>query len=97
MPGFASTKATTTRRVWFSLYSRDDEHQPIAVNRVTLPLLSGQTIFRASVLHAQAVLQQQPDVWEVIAHRGPTAIPRCGDDVLARICREPFRHCKRLG
>jgi hypothetical protein len=32
----------------------------------------------------------------VIAHRGPSAVPAHGDDVLARVCREPFRLSRRL-
>ena len=98
MPGFAPSRpAPATRSIWFSLYARDDEHHPLAVNRVAVPLLHGQTIYRAAVLHARDILQQHLDVWEVIAHRGPHDVPERGDDVLARICREPFRQSKRLG
>lgn len=97
MPGFASSQpAAATRRIWFSLYSRDNEHDPLAINRVALQLQPGQSIYRLAVLQGRAILQAHPDVWEVIAHRGPSEIPSRGDDVLARICREPFRQSTRL-
>lgn len=98
MPGFApSQPATRTRKVWFSLYTRDNEDQPLAINRVTLFTYPGQDVHGLAVLHARDILQAQPDVFEVIAHGGPHEVPSSGDDVLARVCREPFRDAVRLG
>lgn len=97
MSGFApSQPVTTARKIWFSLYTRDNEDDPLAINRVALHQQPGQSIYRLAVLHARDILQAHPDVWEVIAHRGPSEIPSHGDDVLARICREPFRQSTRL-
>ena len=84
-------------QVWFSLYPRNDEDQPLAINRVSIPCAAGQNLPRLAVQHARRILTQQPDVFEVIAHRGPSAVPAHGDDVLARVCREPFRLSRRLG
>lgn len=97
MPGFAPTApATRTRRMWFSLYTRDNDDQPLAINRVEIAYQPGQDPAHQAVLHARDILQAQPDVFEVIAHGGPSEVPRSGDDVLARVCREPFRESTRL-
>ena len=97
MPGFApSVPATRTRRLWFSLYAQDNEDQALAINRVELAYQPGQDVAHLAVLHARSILQQHPDVHEVIAHGGPSEVPSSGDDVLARVCREPFRESVRL-
>lgn len=83
-------------KVWFSLYPRNAEDHPLAINRVSIPCAHGQDLARLAVQHARHILAQQPDVFEVIAHRGPSAVPAHGDDVLARVCREPFRLSRRL-
>jgi hypothetical protein len=88
---------TRTIKVWFSLYTRNDEDHPLAINRVSIPCAHGQDLAWRAARHARDILTQQPDVYEVIAHRGPSAVPAHGDDVLARICREPFRLSRRLG
>jgi hypothetical protein len=86
-----------TIKVWFSLYHRDDEDTPLAINRVSIPCAPGQDLARLAVHHARDILATQLDVFEVIAHRGPSETPAKGDDVLARVCREPFRFSRRLG
>lgn len=80
-----------TIQVWFSLYSRGNEDHPIALNRVPIPLAPGQDLARLAVQHARTLLARTPQAYEVIAHRGQAEIPASGDDVLARVCREPFR------
>lgn len=80
-----------TIQVWFSLYGRGDEDTTIALERVPLPLSPGQDLARLAVQHARTLLARTPQAYEVIAHRGPSAVPAHGDDVLARVCREPFR------
>jgi hypothetical protein len=83
--------------VWFGLYSRDNEHEPLAVNRTPITCAPGQDLARQAVRHARQLLGTRPEVFEVLAHRGPHQEPRSGDDVIARVCREPFRDCRRLG
>lgn len=98
MPGFApSQPVTSTRRVWFSLYASDNEDHPLAINRVQIEQQHGQDLAQLAVLHARHILRTQPEVFEVIAHAGPYDVPRAGEDVLARVCREPFRYSTRLG
>ena len=83
-------------KVWFSIYGRGDEDTTIALERVPLPLAPGQSLEMAAVRHARTLLARTPEAHEVIAHRGPHAVPQRGDDVLARVCREPFRHSHKL-
>lgn len=85
-----------TIKVWFSLYGRGDEDTTIALERVPLPLAPGQSLEMAAVRHARTLLAKVPAAHEVIAHRGPSAVPAHGDDVLARVCREPFRLSRML-
>ena len=81
--------------VWFSAYARDREDEPLSVTREALPAVHGQDVARLAVLHARR-LMADPAVFEVIAHRGPGPEPERGDDVIARVCREKFRGCRRL-
>lgn len=95
--GFAPPRpARRTLAVWFSCYGQGDEDEPLTVTRETLPAAHGQDIARLAVLHARRLLAD-PQVHEVIAHRGPSSEPERGDDVIARVCREEFRGSKRLG
>lgn len=82
--------------VWFSCYGQDNEDEPLTVTRETLPAAHGQDIARLAVLHARRLLVD-PQVHEVIAHRGHQSEPERGDDVIARVCREAFRGSRRLG
>lgn len=82
--------------VWFSCYGQGDEDEPLSVTREVLPAAHGQDIARLAVLHARRLLAD-PQVHEVIAHRGPSQEPERGDDVIARVCREAFRGSRRLG
>lgn len=95
--GFGAPPRRRTIGVWFGLYSRDNEHEPLAVDRTPLPCAPGQDLAHQAVRHARDILATRPEVFEVLAHRGPHATPAAGDDVLARVCREPFRHARRLG
>lgn len=85
-----------TIQVWFSLYTRNDEDHPLAINRVSIPCAHGQDLAWRATRHARDILAEQAEIFEVIAHRGPAEIPAHGDDVLARVCREPFRLSQRL-
>lgn len=94
--GFApSRQASRTVAVWFSCYAKDQEDEPLSVTREALPAVHGQDVARLAVLHARR-LMVDPAVHEVIAHRGPSPEPERGDDVIARVCREEFRGCRRL-
>lgn len=98
MTGFAPSRpAATSRRLWFSLYSRDDQDQPLDVLRLDVACQPGQDLARQAVITARDILRRSHVAYEVIAHRGPSKVPAAGDDVLARVCREPFRHSQRLG
>lgn len=95
--GFAPPRpARRTVAVWFSCYPKGQEDEPLTVTRETLPAAHGQDVARLAVLHARRLLAD-PQVFEVIAHRGHQPEPERGDDVIARVCREEFRDSKRLG
>lgn len=94
--GFAPPRQPPrTIRVWFSNYAEGEEDEPLAVTQERLPAVPGQDIARLAVLHGRRLLQD-PAVFEVIAHRGPHPEPQRGDDVIARVCREPFRGSSQL-
>lgn len=94
--GFAQPRpAERSVAVWFSSYAKGNEDEPLVVARAELPAVAGQSVARLAVLHARRLLAD-PAVFEVIAHRGPSAQPERGDDVIARVCQEPFRGCLTL-
>lgn len=95
--GFGAPPPRRTIGVWFGLYSRDNEHEPLAVNREPIACAPGQDLAQQAVRHARQILGARPEVFEVLAHRGPSATPAAGNGVLARVCRESFRGCRRLG
>lgn len=95
--GFAQPRpAPRSISIWFSCYAQDNEDEPLTVIREPLPAVPGQNLAHLAVLHARR-LMADPQVHEVIAHRGPSAEPERGDDVIARVCREPFNGSLRLG
>ena len=95
--GFAPSRhQTRTIRLWFSIYSAASEDDPIAVDPLDLPAAAGQSLQNLALIHARRILLARPAAHEVIAHRGHSAIPARGDDVLVRVCREPFRGSSQL-
>lgn len=78
-------------RVWLSLYGKGNEDEPVGLERMTLQLVPGQSVEMAAVRAARELLKNRRRVHEVIVHRGPSAVPARGADVLTRVCREPFR------
>ncbi len=94
--GFAPPRlAPRTVSVWFSCYAHDNEDDPVRIIREPLPAVPGQDVARLAVIHARRLLGD-PAVYEVIAHRGPHPVPISGLEVIARVCREPFRNCLEL-
>lgn len=94
--GFAPPRqAARTVAIWFSVYARDQEDEPLSVAREALPAVPGQDVARLAVLYGRRLLED-PAAHEVIAHRGPAPVPERGDDVIARVCREEFRGSLRL-
>ncbi|GEM_PF-6380898 len=90
--GFAPTSHQTRRiRIWLSIYGSASEDDPLSVDPLDLPAAAGQSIHNLALIHARRILLSHPDAHEVIAHRGSSPIPARGDDVLVRVCREPFR------
>jgi hypothetical protein len=95
--GFGAPPPRRTIGIWFASYHRDNEHEPLAVSREPIACAPGQDLAHQAVRHARGILATRPEVFEVLAHRGPYATPAAGDDVLARVCREAFPRARRLG
>jgi hypothetical protein len=97
MKGFAPTRhQKRIIRIWFSVYSIASEDDPLSVDSIDLPATAGQSLQKLALVHARRILLACSDAHEVIAHRGNSPVPARGDDVLARVCREPFRGCSVL-
>ena len=97
MKGFAPTRQQKRSiRIWFSIYSIDSEDDPLSVDSMDLPATAGQSLQNLALVHAKRALRSRSDAYEVIAHRGSSSLPARGDDVLVRVCCEPFRGCSVL-
>ena len=97
MKGFGTTK--TKNRIatyWVARYVRDNEDEPIAVDRQTIEYVPGQDKERLMLAHCHEIFRASPDVWEVLVHQGSDSVPESGDQIIARLSRERFNGCEEL-
>lgn len=83
-------------KLWFSFYSKDNEDDPFEIERSEIRFLAGQDPVKPAIRLAERLIQSDPRIYEILIHRGPESVPTSGDDVMARVCREPFRDSKKL-
>jgi hypothetical protein len=84
------------KRYWVSIYSREDEDTPLEVTRLPIAYRPGQDPLELALQFARALLLGNDAAFDVIIHDGPDPEPSSGDQVLARLSREPFRDCAPL-
>lgn len=97
MKGFGTTK--TKKRIatyWVARYVRDNEDEPIAVDRQTIEYVPGQDKERLMLAHCHEIFRASPDVWEVLVHQGSDSVPESGEQIIARLSRERFNGCEEL-
>lgn len=84
------------KKLWFSFYEKDEEDEPVEIVRREVRFLSGQDPVKPALRLAEAFIQCDPDIYEVLIHGGPDPVPASGEDVVARVCREPFKDSLKL-
>jgi hypothetical protein len=95
--GFGSQRETTrTTRYWVSCYEQGNEDEAHMVERITVQYLPGQDKDKQMLKHCYKVFKESPKTWEILVHKGPSEIPASGDDMIARLCREPFEEAEEL-
>lgn len=97
MKGFAaSTPKLRTSKYWISCYQKDNEDDPISVERKEIQFKSGEDKDRKMLSYCHQIFKRSADVWEVLVHKGPSNIPESGDQIVARLSREPFDGAEEL-
>ena len=97
MKGFGTVKPKTrTATYWVARYVRDDEDEPVSVDRQLIEYVPGQDKQRLMLAHCHEIFRTYPDVWEVLVHQGSDPVPESGDQVVARLSRERFSGCEEL-
>jgi hypothetical protein len=96
LKGFGPPPTYKTKQLWVSLYSKDNEDEPVEVKRLQIPFLPGQDPVEKARDQARLWMNQNPNIWDVLIYDGPDQEPANGDVILVRMCREPFNQCERL-
>jgi hypothetical protein len=93
--GFGSKRETIrTTKYWVARYERDNEDEPVAVDRVAICYKPGQDKEKKLLDHCYKVFMEIPETWEILVHVGPNETPDSGDQMFARLCRERFDECE---
>jgi hypothetical protein len=97
MKGFGTIKSKKrTATYWVARYLREDEDEPISVDKQTIEYMPGQDKERLMLAHCHEIFRAFPDIWEVLVHQGSAPVPESGDQIVARLSRERFNGCEEL-
>ena len=97
MKGFNATKqATRSSSYWVASYTKDNEDEPLSIQKQKIEYLPGQDKEQLMLRYCHNIFKKSPEVWEVLVHQGPSEIPESGDQVVARVSREPFSGAEEL-
>lgn len=81
---------------WVALYSRENEDEPFSVTRTAIFYRPGEDRMRILLNQCHTIFEMNPDVWEVLVHKGPDATPSSGEQIVARLSRERFDGSEEL-
>jgi hypothetical protein len=91
MKGFATKQPVLkTSKYWVSCYKQGDEDDPISVDRTEIQYKPGECKEQKILFYCDQLFKTTPDIWEILVHQGPESVPESGDQVVARLSREPF-------
>jgi hypothetical protein len=97
MKGFGTIKSKKrTATYWVARYLREDEDEPISIDKQTIEYVPGQDKERLMLAHCHEIFRAFPDIWEVLVHQGSASVPESGDQIVARLSRERFNGCEEL-
>jgi hypothetical protein len=91
MKGFATKNPVLRKsKYWISCYTQDNEDEPISVTKAEIEYKPGQNREQKMLAHCHKIFKSDPGIWEALVHQGPSDIPESGDQIVARLSREPF-------
>jgi hypothetical protein len=91
MKGFATKQPVLrTSKYWVSCYAQDNEDDPVSVVHTAIQYKPGQKHQDKMLEYCHKIFKSDPGVWEILVHKGPSEIPDSGDQIVARLSREPF-------
>lgn len=95
--GFGSGKEKKrSSSYWVACYSKEDEDVPMLTIKKVIDYAPGQDVVRLMLIWCRQLLLETPDAWEVLVHQGLKEVPTSGEQVVARLSREPFDQCEVL-
>jgi hypothetical protein len=97
MKGFGTIKSKKrTATYWVARYLREDEDEPISIDKQTIEYVPGQDKERLMLAYCHEIFRTFPDIWEVLVHKGSAPVAESGDQIVARLSRERFNGCEEL-
>lgn len=81
---------------WVARYTQDNEDEPFCVVQTKISYKQGQDKEQAMLRHCHHIFKNEPEVWEVLVHQGPEDTPQSGEQIVARLSREPFDGAEEL-
>lgn len=97
MKGFkSSTQLKRTATYWIASYLKDNEDEPLSIEKQKVEYSPGQNKEQLMLRYCHNIFKKSPEVWEVLVHQGPSEVPDSGDQVVARVSREPFSGAQEL-
>lgn len=97
MKGFLQSKPKLKKtRYWISCYNKENEDDPISVERKEISFDPGEDRDRKMLSYCHNIFKASSEVWEVLVHKGPSEVPESGEQIVARISREPFDGAEEL-
>ena len=97
MKGFAtSTQPIRTSSYWVASYLKDQEDEPIGIHKKVLSYKPGQDKEKLITSYCHSIMKINKNIWEILVHQGPNETPDHGDQIVARLSREPFNGASEL-
>lgn len=97
MKGFkAKTKIKRSATYWIASYVKDNEDEPLLIEKQKIEYLPGQDKDQLMLHYCQDLFKTSSEIWEVLVHQGPHEVPTTGDQIIARLSRERFDGCEEL-
>lgn len=97
MKGFAIKQPVIrTSKYWVSCYEQGNEDDPISVERTEIQYKPGERKEQKMLSYCHQLFKASPVVWEILVHQGPESVPQSGEQIIARLSREPFDGAEEL-
>jgi hypothetical protein len=97
MKGFKTIQPKLNKtKYWVSCYSKENEDDPLSIERLVIEFKQGENKDEKMLKHCYQLFKNNEGVWEVLVHKGVSNVPESGDQIVARLSREPFKDAEEL-